>query len=198
MIECSILEHTATMPSTDGPLAEKEFLLIQELSRKPTSTQRDLSQSLGLSLGTTNLLIRRLARKGIIKVTQLDWKRTQYLLTIKGALEKTRKAYHYTLTMLRIFKQIQENITTVLTREYRAGRRDFILVAQDEILELVRDTVRDLALADAAFTFVSTFDQVPPKADMVLTATLEPAPPSTDGRRYMSLVDFVDIDFRIP
>ena len=198
MVECSILEHTSTIPSSDGPLAEKEFLLVQELSRKPTSTQRDLSQSLGLSLGTTNLLIRRLARKGIIKVTQLDWKRTQYLLTIKGALEKTRKAYHYTLTMLRIFKQIQENITTVLTREYRAGRRDFILVAQDEILELVRDTVSNLTLADAAFTFVPAFDQIPPRADMVLTATLEPAPAPVNGRRYVSLVDFMDIDFRIP
>jgi DNA-binding MarR family transcriptional regulator len=184
----------------DGPLAEKEFLLIQELSRKPTSTQRDLSQSLGLSLGTTNLIIRRLARKGIIKVTQLDWKRTQYLLTLKGAVEKTRKAYNYTLYMLRIFRQIQENITTVLTREYRAGRKDFILVAQDEMLELVRDTAGGLALADAHFTFAPTFAEVPPGADLVLTATLEPAPAAADGgrgARYLSLVDFADIDFRI-
>ncbi|MBI5240003.1 MAG: winged helix-turn-helix transcriptional regulator [Elusimicrobia bacterium] len=186
------------MPSPDSPLAEKEFLLIQQLSRKPTSTQRDLSRSLGLSLGTTNLLIRRLARKGIIKVTQLDWKRTQYLLTLKGAVEQTRKAYNYALGMFRIFKQIQDNITTVLTREYRAGRRHFILVAQDEILELVRDTVRDLALAEARFTFVSRFDQVPPGADLVLTATLEPSPASANGRRYMSLMDLTNIDFRIP
>jgi DNA-binding MarR family transcriptional regulator len=186
------------MGATDDTLAEKEFLLIKEISRKPTSTQRDLSQSLGLSLGTTNLLIRRLARKGIIKVTQLDWKRTQYLLTLKGALEKTRKAYHYTRYTLRIFRQIQENITTILTREYRSGRRDFVLVARDEILELVRETVGDLSLADAAFTFVPTFDEVPARADLVLTATLEPTPASANGRRYMSLVDFDDIDFRIP
>ena len=72
-------------------LAEKEFLLIQEISRKPTHTQRDLSRSVGLSLGMTNLIIQRLSRKGLIKVTQLDWKRTQYLLTLKGAVEKTRK-----------------------------------------------------------------------------------------------------------
>jgi DNA-binding Lrp family transcriptional regulator len=186
------------MPTPDEPLAEKEFLLIQELSRKPTSTQRDLSHSLGLSLGTTNLLIRRLARKGIIKVTQLDWKHTQYLLTIKGAMEKTRKAYTYTLYMLRIYHQIQENINTALTREYRSGRRDFILVAQDEILELMRDAAGSLSLADAHFTFLPTFDQVPPAADLVLTATLEKAPACVNSRRYVNLVDFADIDFRIP
>lgn len=186
------------MSSTKDPLAEKEFLLVQQISRKPTSTQRDLSRSLGLSLGTTNLLIRRLARRGIIRINQLDWKRTQYLLTIKGAMEKTRKAYNYTLGMFRIFRTIQDNINTILTREHRAGRRDFILVAQDEILELIRDTTRDLALPDARFTFVSRFDQVPPGADLVLTATLEPLPASSNGRRTVSLVDFTNIDFRIP
>src|SRR5947209_3037692 len=104
--------------SSRPALAEKEFLLIQEIARKPTRTQRDLSQSLGLSLGMTNLLIQRLSRKGLIKITQLDWKRTQYLLTLKGAVEKTRKAYGYTLYTLRIFRQIQDNITVVLRREH--------------------------------------------------------------------------------
>ena len=55
------------MTTDGGNLAQKEFALIQEISRKPTHTQRSLSQSVGLSLGTTNLLIQRLARKGYIK-----------------------------------------------------------------------------------------------------------------------------------
>ncbi len=112
-----------------GALAEKEFLLIQEISRRPTHTQRALSKSLGLSLGMTNLLIKRLSRKGLIKIAHLDWKRTQYLLTLQGALEKTRKSYDYTLYTIRIFRQLQENITSVLHREYASGRRFFHLVA---------------------------------------------------------------------
>ncbi|MFA6003060.1 MAG: winged helix-turn-helix transcriptional regulator [Elusimicrobiota bacterium] len=185
------------MPNTDNALAEKEFLLVQEISRKPTSTQRDLSQNIGLSLGMTNLLIGRLARKGFIKINQLDWKRTQYLLTIKGAMEKSRKAYHYTRYTLRIFRQIQENINTVLTREYQSGRREFVLVAQDEILELLRDTVQDLALPNATFSFLNRYSEVPAGADLVLTATLQLAPKPTEGRRYLSLVDFDNINFRI-
>lgn len=178
-------------------LAEKEFSLIQEISRKPERTQRDLSQSLGLSLGMTNLLIQRLARKGYIKVTQLDWKRTQYLLTLKGAMEKARKTYNYTLYTLRIFKQIQDNITTALTREYQSGRRDFHLVAQDEILELLRETASGLNLQDVSFSFLKNYAEVPPHADLVLTATLEAHPPGSNGRRYMSLVDFDNIAFRL-
>lgn len=185
------------MPLKEHPLAEKEFLLIQELTRRPNSTQRDLSHNLGLSLGMTNLLIRRLARKGIIKITQLDWKRTQYLLTLKGAVEKTRKAYYYTRYTLRIFRQIRENITTVLSREHQAGRRVFILVAQDELLDLLRETAVELGLPGAQFSFLADFSGVPAKADLVLTATLDKHPKPSNGRRYVSLVDFDNIDFRI-
>lgn len=185
------------MKPTEESLADKEFHLIQEISRHPTCTQRDLSRNLGLSLGMTNLLIQRLARKGIIKVTQLDWKRTQYLLTLKGVLEKSRKTYRYTLYTLRIFRQIQENITTVLEREYRSGRRDFVLVAQDEIQELLRDAIADLSLPGAKFTHLQSYAELPPDADLVLTATQEPPPAPENGRRYLSLVDFDHIDFRI-
>lgn len=177
-------------------LAEKEFLLIQEISKKPTRTQRDLSQSLGLSLGMTNLLIQRLSRKGLIKISQLDWNRTQYLLTLKGALEKTRKAYSYTLYTLRIFRQIQVNIATVLRREHAGGRRAFHVVAQDELLELLRETVAELNLDGASFSFYSRYDAVDEGVDQVLAA-MHDAPPLALTRRCVSLVDFDNIDFRL-
>lgn len=184
--------------NTDGPaLAENEFLLIQEISRKPNQTQRDLSQSLGLSLGATNLLIKRLARKGLIKITQLDWKRTQYLLTFKGAFEKTRKSFAYTRYTLRIFSQIQDNIRAVLHREHHDGRRVFHFLAQDELLELLSDTVEELKLEGASFSFYRNFAEVPETADLVLTATLETPPADRLPPRCVSLVNFDNINFRL-
>lgn len=178
-------------------LAEKEFLLIQEISRQPTRTQRDLSQCLGLSLGMTNLLIKRLSRKGLIKITQLDWKRTQYLLTLQGAIEKTRKSYDYARYTFRIFRQIQDNIAAALNREYAAGRRTFHLVARDEFLALVSDAVKELALADAEFVYHRDLAQVPESVDLVLTATTEASPAVASRTRCVGLVDFDNIDFRL-
>ncbi|UPT74514.1 MAG: winged helix-turn-helix transcriptional regulator [Elusimicrobiota bacterium] len=177
-------------------LPEKEFLLIQELSRNPEATQRHLSESLGLSLGTTNLLIRRLARKGLLKVTQLDWKRTRYLLTLEGALEKSRKAFYYTRYTLRIFRQLQENIKAVLSREHASGRRDFVLVADDELLELLRETAEGLGLPGARFACQGTFKNLPAGTDLVFYASLE-TPPSKNGMKFVSVVDFDNIDYRV-
>lgn len=195
MIDCSILEQSMA-PATPPPLPEKEFLVIQEISRKPTRTQRDLSQSLGLSLGMTNLLIQRLSRKGLIKVRQLDWKRTQYLLTLKGAVEKTRKAYGYMLYTLRIFRQIEDNIAVMLRGQHADGARVFHLVAQDELHELVREKAAELGLEGASFSFYRLHAEVPREVPVVLTATLEP-PPSGDARKFVSLVDFDNISFRL-
>lgn len=177
------------------PLGENEYALIQAIARGPSMTQRELSTDTGLSLGMTNLLIKRLARKGYIKITQLDWKRTQYLLTAKGALEKAVKSYRYSVYTIRIFRQIRDNIRTVLSREYDAGRREFAVVAQDELLELVREAIADLGYADAVFGFYGKFGELGDGDTLVLSATLEPAP---SGRRIIGLVDFDNISFRIP
>lgn len=176
-------------------LAESEFILIQEIAKSPTRTQRELSTSVGLSLGMTNLLIKRLARKGLIKVTQLDWNRTQYILTIKGGLEKARKMYDYTIYTVRIFRQIEDNITQALRAEYAAGRRRFTLVAEAELLELIRESVERLALPDSTFAFSEDYDRLG-DADLVLTATKSP-PPARAGCRFVSLVDFDNISFRL-
>jgi DNA-binding MarR family transcriptional regulator len=183
--------------SESQPLAENEFVLMREIARSPTVTQRDLSQSTGLSLGMTNLLIKRLARKGYIKVAQLDWKRAQYVLTPKGAMEKAVKSYRYGLYTIRIFRQIRENILVALRREYDSGRRSFAVVAQDELLDLVREAAETFGPADARFTYCSRFSELSAPDAVVLTATLEPAPEPRPGRRLIRLVDFDDIDFRI-
>lgn len=178
-------------------LAANEFSLIQEIAKSPARTQRDLSERIGLSLGSTNLLIKRLARKGLIKIKALDLNRMQYLLTLKGALEKSRKSYGYSLYTIRIFRQIRENIQVAFRREYERGEREFTVVARDEILELIKETVGELDFAGLRVVYVNGFDAVPARSRVVFNALPEPCPGPGHGERNVALVDFDDIDFRI-
>lgn len=178
-----------------GGLPPKEFLLIQEIARRSETSQRVLSESTGMSVGMTNLLIRRLTRKGLIKVNQLDWKHAQYVLTLNGMLELASKSYNYTRYTMRILAQLRENIVTALRREHAAGRREFAVVAQDEIRELIEETVAGLALTGARFAYYADFAAVPTKAPLVLTAVPLPAPDASP--RYLKLLDFENLDFRV-
>ncbi len=195
MVECSIAEHMPPLDTT-GSIDESELALMREISREPIQTQRDLSRGAGLSLGMTNLLLKRLARKGLIKIRQLDWKRTQYLLTPKGVLEKSRKTYDYARYTIRLFRQLEENAAAALRREHAAGRRDFWVVAQDEFEAVLRGALAAPGLPGARVSFASRFCEVPSHADLVLTATQETAPVPARAR-LVSLVDFLDVHFRL-
>src|SRR5207302_1373710 len=85
------------------PLSEKEFEIINIIADGFRSNQRVLSTHIGLSLGMTNLLLRRLATKGFLRIKQLDAKKVQYLLTPRGLSEKAQKSIHYTHKTLQSF-----------------------------------------------------------------------------------------------
>ena len=69
--------------------------LLEAIEQKRSTSQRDLANTLGVSLGLVNSFVRRLARKGYFKVTHLPRNRIRYILTPKGAAEKTRLTYAY-------------------------------------------------------------------------------------------------------
>lgn len=58
-------------------------------------SQRSLSSSLGIALGLTNLLVKRLIRKGWIRVTHIRPNRVGYFLTPTGIAEKARMSHAY-------------------------------------------------------------------------------------------------------
>ena len=78
-------------------IGERELKIIEEISQDKNLTQRKISHRLGLSLGMTNIILKRLVSKGYIKVKGLDRRKVQYILTPKGFTEKTKKSYRYFL-----------------------------------------------------------------------------------------------------
>jgi DNA-binding MarR family transcriptional regulator len=170
----------------DNTLAEKEFSLIREIARNPASTQRELSNEVGLSLGMTNLLIRKLAAKGCVKTTQLTWNKVQYILTPKGMMEKARKSFNYSAWALRHLKSVVARIRNILLSEYRAGRREFHIVSRDEGGELVQMALDGLDLSGARVHRHSSPGDVPRHADAVFLAARDHC---RTGIRWVPLLD---------
>jgi len=68
----------------------RELNLLQELEKNPIVSQRDLSHKFGIALGVTNACLKRMARRGWIRIMNLDRRRIGYYLTPKGLAEKTK------------------------------------------------------------------------------------------------------------
>ncbi len=69
--------------------------LLEEIEKDHAPSQRDLARKLNVSLGLVNSFIKRFANKGYFKITTIPKNRVKYILTPKGAAEKTRLTYEY-------------------------------------------------------------------------------------------------------
>ena len=61
-----------------------DLQLLRAIASGGPVTQRSLASDLGVALGLTNLLVRRLVRKGYVKVTGLGTRHIRYLMTAAG------------------------------------------------------------------------------------------------------------------
>ena len=96
-------------------LKEETLDIIKEIEGNPSLNQRLLSQKLDISLGKTNYLLRKLIKKGIVKITSFSknpkkTKKLKYILTPKGIEQKIKLTYH--------FLQVKETQYNRLKKEY--------------------------------------------------------------------------------
>lgn len=84
---------------------QNQFQILKSLEQDSRSTQRQLSNNLGVSLGKVNYCIKNLIEKGFIKVNNFRNNKNKiqysYLLTPKGIEEKAK----LTLDFIRIKTQ---------------------------------------------------------------------------------------------
>jgi len=67
-----------------------DYQILTEFEARQRVSQRSLASRLGIALGLTNLLVRRLVKKGLVRVVGIRPHRVRYLLTPAGFAEKAR------------------------------------------------------------------------------------------------------------
>ncbi len=135
-------------------LNEREFELVNILGYKLESSQRGLSRQLNLSLGATNILIRRLVTKGYIRVQQLNKKKVQYLLTPKGFAEKMNKSIKYTWATVRHITLLQEALSKILSALHVKGHKKFYVAGDSGLVEMVTLVFYQALPKECSFVYV--------------------------------------------
>ena len=85
------------------------FNVLRKINSKPQSSQRELAEELGFSLGKLNYCLKALKSKGLIKIKNFQKNPNKinyiYILTPKGVTEKTKLTFNF---MKRKFKEYEE------------------------------------------------------------------------------------------
>lgn len=131
--------------------SERDLEILTAVGEGRPLTQRALAQRLGVALGLTNLYLKRLAGKGLIKIIEFPSKpavrkRLRYVLTPKGLLEKTRLTYDYMTHSLGIYRRTRETLRATLSHLPGDGAKRVVLYGVGEAAELAYVTLKELGL----------------------------------------------------
>lgn len=139
------------LPSPDhSALSDAELRLIDALGTERTS-QRMLARTTGMSLGTTNLLIKRLVKKGLIKVVSLNGRTLSYILTPRGFAEKLQRSYEYLKVSLQYVRNARLRIQKAVAEHpdhdlWILGKGDLA----DLAIEVISESGRAYSVAPTA------------------------------------------------
>lgn len=112
------------------------FRILDEVSKNGELTQRSLSLRLGVALGLTNLYVRRLAKKGLIKVVNLKPNRLRYELTPSGIAQKTSMAFQYIQESYLFYREARKSLTKTFDGMKAAGARSVVLYGVGDLAEI--------------------------------------------------------------
>ena len=125
---------------------EHEYEVLSHLQENEITTQRKISRHTGLSLGAVNLLLKKMVKKGLVKVERLNSRTMRYILTPKGIKEKTRLTYDFVRRSYHRILNITSAVEDLIATEQSAnGKNEVVLYGPaDEIEAILKNTLRGL------------------------------------------------------
>jgi len=143
------------MNEHDGKMLDsyRSFLLISEIAKEESLSQRELAQRLGIALGLVNSYLKNLVAKGYVRVRNFPRNRYAYLLTPQGVAEKTRLAYRHLQYFTDLYTITRQDYMELLHRLNMAGVRDVVFCGLDEVTEIAY-----LSLLETEIRLVAVMD----------------------------------------
>jgi DNA-binding MarR family transcriptional regulator len=110
--------------------------ILEEIGDDHVPSQRELARKLNISLGLVNSFVKRLARKGYFQISTIPKNRVMYILTPKGAAEKTRLTYQYIQYSYSFYKEARAKLHRMFQNLVMQGVRQIIFFGVSDVAEI--------------------------------------------------------------
>ena len=93
---------------------QDHFNVLRKINSKPKTTQRELAEELGFSLGKLNYCLKALKNKGLIKMKNFGKNPNKlnyiYVLTPRGITEKTKLTLNFMKQKMEEYDELKKEI----------------------------------------------------------------------------------------
>lgn len=123
--------------------AEITLGLLNAVHENSALTQRTVARELGIALGLANAYLKRCAKKGLIKISQVPPNRYAYYLTPQGFAEKSRLTAQYFSDSFQFFRRARHQCSDLFADCARRGWRRVALAGTGDLGEIAILCARD-------------------------------------------------------
>ena len=93
---------------------QDHFNVLRKIQKKPESSQRELAEDLGFSLGKLNYCLKALKVKGLVKIKNFEKNPNKinyiYVLTPKGVSEKTKLTLNFMKRKMKEYDELKKEV----------------------------------------------------------------------------------------
>jgi DNA-binding MarR family transcriptional regulator len=170
---------------------DSEYLLldtINELTRANSDiSQRDLSRTINMSLGMTNMLIKRLSQKGFVIIQKVSPRKVTYVLTPDGMNELARRTYRYLKSTMRKVADYKEVIVSIAIDAKKRGFVRIGILGKSDIDFIIEYAARNAGLE---FALYDTDEDIPLDSFIFVSENWE-GEYAKDGRTFADIYELL-------
>jgi DNA-binding MarR family transcriptional regulator len=112
---------------------DKELQVLRNIYRRDKIRQRDLAVIVGMSLGMTNVILKRLVSKGLLSIRKINNRNIMYAVSPAGIEEIAKRGYKYFKRTLKNIIYYKNSIDDLVREVKDAGFSSLSLVGSSDV-----------------------------------------------------------------
>jgi len=153
----------------------KDFQVLDALGDHEITTQRQLSEKTGISLGQVNFVLKSLLEKGLVKIGNFRQSQNKigyaYLLTSKGFETKSRLAVDFVTSKLKEYRNLKQRLADRLIGIEQKGHSRIVFIGPEIVKEVITSIIKEnklnLIIVDQ-FNTIKEFEDCTKPYDAIL------------------------------
>ena len=114
----------------------RSLQILEEIDTTHSPSQRYLARKLNISLGLVNSFVKRLAKKGYVKITTIPRNRVKYMLTPQGFAEKSRLTYEFIQHSFSLYKEALKKFEGLFNELEKRNVRKVVFYGVSDLTEI--------------------------------------------------------------
>ncbi|OHB98717.1 MAG: hypothetical protein A2Z57_01720 [Planctomycetes bacterium RIFCSPHIGHO2_12_39_6] len=122
-----------------------QYNILQSIENGEQISQRQLSSQMGINVASINFALKKLTKRGLVKMLGVNSRRMKYILTPKGIAEKTQLAYKFFDRNFHFYKAVRKDVENKINSiSFNGGNGNRVaLYGVTDLMELAYLVIQD-------------------------------------------------------